>query len=307
MSPTAPDDLVAPVIDAHLHVWDPERLSYDWLRDEPALHRRFGPEDLDLGGVDVTGIVFVQADCRADQAVAEVDWVRGLANGGAPVIGPPILGIVAQAPLELGAGCGEQLASYAADPLVVGVRRLLQDEPAGFALAPGFVEGVRLLGGLGLSFDLCVRWHQLDEVVGLVEQCPEVRFVLDHLGKPPVRAGAFSAWAERLTRVAELPNVSCKISGLATEADPEQLTAAVLRPYLDHALAAFGADRCLFGSDWPVATTAVTYRAWHDLVVDACTGLPAADRERVLGGTARSVYGLPSGSLSDARPGGEGG
>jgi len=289
-----------PVIDGHLHVWDPHRLDHAWLRDVPELDRRFGLEDLDLGGAPVAGVVVVQADCRPDQAAAEVDWVRSLADGAAAA-GPPILGVVAHASLEQGAGCGDQLASYAEDPLVVGVRRLLQDEPAGFALRPDFVEGVWQLAGLGLPLDLCVRWHQLDEVTRLVERCPEVTFVLDHLGKPPVRAGAFAAWADRLTRLAGLPHVSCKLSGLTTEADPDQRTAAGLLPYLHHALAVFGADRCLFGSDWPVAGTAVGYRAWFDLVVDACADLSVADREQVLSGTARTVYGLAPGDLSAGR------
>lgn len=292
MTQTARGAGPTPVIDGHLHFWDPERLDHDWLRDEPDLHRRFGPEDLDLDDVPVAGVLFVQADCRADQAAAEVDWVRCLANGGAPALGPPILGIVAHARVELGTGCREQLASYAADPLVVGVRRLIQDQPPGFALTPRFVDGVRLLGGLGLPFDLCVRWHQLDEAIDLVRQCPEVTFVLDHLGKPPIRAGALSTWADRLTRLAGHPNVVCKLSGLATEAEPEQRTPEQMLPYLDHALTSFGPGRCLFGSDWPVATTAIDYAAWYALVLEACAGLSGAEREQVLNQTARSVYRL---------------
>lgn len=276
-------------IDSHVHFWDPGRLDYSWLAGEPDLSRRFTPDDLDTGGVALEGLVFVQADCRAEQAAEEVAWVRSLAEAGTPV-----LGIVAHAPLETGRACRAVLATYSADPLVVGVRRLVQDEPPGFALGPEFVEAVRLLPDFGLSLDLCVRAHQLGEVTRLVEMCPDVTFVLDHLGKPPVTGDDLGPWADDLARLAELPHVSCKLSGLASEATPPARTSRVLLPYLEHALDAFGPDRCLFGSDWPVSRPVVDYRAWHDLVVGACARWGPDGRAQVLSGNARRIYGLPT-------------
>jgi L-fuconolactonase len=273
------------VVDAHVHFWDPGLLDYPWLRDEPSLFRRFGPDDLRADGVDVDGFVFVQAECRADQAAAEVAWVHRLADAGTPVVG-----IVARAALEAGRGCEAELASYEKDPLVVGVRRLIQDEPPGFAVDPGFVEATRMLPDHALSLDLCVRHHQLEEAARLVERCPGVTFVLDHLGKPPVGRDV-ERWSRDLSRLADFPDVHCKLSGLATEAGPGDRTATALLPVLATAVEAFGPHRCLFGSDWPVSSTAVGYREWFDLVLGACDST-GADPVDVLSRTAASVYGL---------------
>lgn len=277
-------------VDGHVHFWDPGRLEYRWLAGDPVLGRPFLPADLAAAGPAPEGIVFVQADCAAEQSLAEVHWVQQLRREGAPV-----LGIVAQAALERGPGCAGQLARLADEPLVIGVRRLIQDEPAGFATAPDFVAGVRMLADHRLTMDLCIRQHQLGEVTELVEQVPEVSFVLDHLGKPAVDgggpAGSLRSWADRLGRLGARPNVSCKLSGLTTEAGPAHRTPEHLRPYLRAAIEAFGPQRCMFGSDWPVMTLATGYGPWLELVTDAISDLSPGEREQVLRGTARAVYG----------------
>lgn len=276
-----------PLVDAHLHLWDPARLEYPWLAGIPELHRRFGPADLDTGGHRLTGVVFVEAGRRDDQALDEVIWVEQLATQW-----PVLRAVVAHAPLERSGNCGRQLAELARHRLVTGIRRNLQDEPGGFALTGGFLAGVRLLAGYGFSFDLCVRHGQLPEVTELVVAVPEVTFVLDHLGKPPVAAGQLDPWREHLSRLAGHPNVVCKLSGLATEADQERWQIADVLPYLAHALAEFGPERCLVGGDWPVATLATSYGRWLDAVGEAIAPLPAAAREAVLAGTATRVYRL---------------
>jgi predicted TIM-barrel fold metal-dependent hydrolase len=286
---------VTSVIDGHVHFWDPDRLRYPWLDDQPALRRPLTPSDLDTGGLEVAGFVFVQAETVPDQAAAEVEWVRALAAAGAPV-----LGVVARAALEDGAD-GPELASYAADPLVVGVRRLIHDEPPGFAVRSAFVDAVRALPGHGLTFDLCVRHHQVDEACRLVELCPDVTFVLDHLGKPEVApSGPAASWSDEIARLATRPNVWCKLSGLATEARPADRTPEVLLPYLAFALDTFGPDRCLFGSDWPVSGQVVDYRAWYDVVGLACERLTTEDRAKVFAENAVDVYGLDRRKEDDA-------
>jgi L-fuconolactonase len=192
--------------------------------------------------------------------------------------------------LDRGAECADELSELAATPLVGGVRRLLQDEPPGFATSPMFVEGVRQLAPHGLSMDLCVRQHQLDEVVHLVEACPEVVFVLDHLGKPVIAPEAFAPWAVALTRLSAFPNVRCKLSGLASEAPVDARTVGALRPWVEHALETFGSNRCMVGSDWPVVTAAATYKWWFDLLLDIMSEMSAYDRTRVLSTTARDTY-----------------
>jgi L-fuconolactonase len=232
------------------------------------------------------GLVFVQADCRADESLDEVAWVQRLAASGAPV-----LAVVAHAPLDKGEQCEpdlERLVDTA--PLVSGVRRLLQDEPPGFVTDPALVTGVRLLARHGLAMDLCVRQHQLDEVVDLVDRCPDVLFVLDHLGKPRITTDDLAPWASSMTRLAERPNVRCKLSGIMSEAPPDRRTVSHLRPWLEHSLAAFGPARCMFGSDWPVLTGAATYVEWCEVVLDTLVELSEEDRECVLSGTAAATY-----------------
>jgi L-fuconolactonase len=275
-------------IDAHLHVWQPDRLAYPWLAGEPALNRPYLPADLDTGGHHVTAAVMVEAGRRPDQALDEVRFVEELAAQG-----PPIVAMVAHACLERGADARGELAALARHPLVTGVRRNIQDEAAGFAVTDPFTAGVGLLADHGYTFDLCVRHSQLAEVTELVSRLPEVTFVLDHLGKPAVAQGRQDPWREDIRRLAGYPNVMCKLSGLTTEADRARWTAGDVLPYLRYALAEFGADRCMFGSDWPVATLATSYRGWTDVVGEALLDLPAADRDAVTAGTARRVYRLP--------------
>ena len=217
---------------------------------------------------------------------AEVAWVEQLA-------GPPaVAGIVAHVPLELGTEAGPALRRLAARPLVKGVRRNIQDEAAGFALGQQFRAGVRLLADHGLVADLCIREHQLAEVTELVRATPEVTFVLDHLGKPGVRAGRWQPWADDLARLAEAPNVAVKLSGLATEADWITWTPEQIAPYLQHALTAFGAQRCMFGGDWPVSTLATSYADWYAVVAGVLADRSAVERALVFGGVATQVYRL---------------
>lgn len=281
---TAP---VLQVIDTHVHFWDPERLTYPWLADEPMLRRRFSPADLLPGAHRLTGAVFVEAGRRDDQALDEVHWVEQLAADW-----PLLCGVVAHAPLEHGDKVAGHLAELGRHPLVRGVRRNTQDEPPGFAVSDGYVAGVRLLAGYDYTADLCIRHHQLPEITELVARVPEVTFVLDHLGKPGIRDGLLDPWRDQLSRLAAHPNVVCKLSGLTTEADPRRWQPDDVLPYLRHALAEFGAQRCLVGGDWPVATLATAYDRWLDVIALALDGLPADARDAVLRDNAVRVYRL---------------
>jgi L-fuconolactonase len=277
-------------VDSHVHFWELSRFEYQWLETETVLRRDFLPDQLlddaaQVDGLELSAAVFVQADCRADQGAEEVAWVHELARAGAPV-----LAVVAHAALERGAACADELSELAAMPLVSGVRRLIQDEPPGFMTSQTFVEGVRQLAKRGLSMDLCVRQHQLDEVIGLVEACPHVLFVVDHLGKPVVSDVEFAPWSGSLARLAEFPNVRCKLSGLASEAPENARTFSALRPWVEHALDVFGPDRCMVGSDWPVVTAATTYGWWFEFVLDVIGELSAGDRTQVLSTTAQDTY-----------------
>ncbi len=276
-------------IDSHVHFWDPERLRYDWLETVPAIHRPFLPPDLQEAseGLDLEALIFVEADCHPDQALDEVRWVSELAQGE-----PRIQGIVAHAPLEKGERVRGHLLALRDFALVKGVRRLIQSEPLGFARDPDFVWGVKMLPEYGFSFDICVYHRQMGDVLYLVEACPEVSFVLDHVGKPGIRDHLWEPWASQIRELATHPRVYCKLSGMVTEADHAHWTPEDLRPYMDHVLECFGPDRLMFGSDWPVVTLAATYRRWFQVVQDFLASLDPGDRRKVLRDNAVRFYRL---------------
>ena len=277
-----------PIIDTHVHLWDPARLRYPWLGGVPRLNRRHSVEEFRAacGAVSVEKMVFVE--CGSDRALSfeEAAWVSGLAASE-----PRLRGIVAHASLEKGDAVEADLARLATLPMVKGIRRLLQEEKDdAYCLRPDFVRGVRLLARFGFTFDVCIYHRQLAGVIALVRQCPEVGFVLDHIGKPGIRAGLLDPWRAEMRMLAALPNVVCKLSGVATEADHATWTPAQLRPYLDHALACFGPSRVMFGGDWPVSTLATDYPRWVATVDEALAGFSAADRRRVYVSNAEAFY-----------------
>lgn len=283
------------MIDAHLHLWDPARLDYDWLRHAPSIAGRQGPENwarLDLG---VRQAVFVQADCAPGQALDEVDWVAGLKH---PAL--EILGVVAFAPLELGEAVAPHLDALQQRPIVRGVRRSVQNEADDFITDPRHLDGLVAVARRGLTIDVCSRDHQaplLIKVLGkLFEREPEARVALDHLGKPDIAAYAGDIngadWAENLRILARFPNVSAKLSGLTTQDDWPAGRDKTLSPYIDHAVDCFGPERLMFGGDWPVVDLAGGYGRWLSIFEAAITVLPPRDRLRVEAGTATAFYDL---------------
>ena len=275
------------MIDTHVHLWDLDRAPYVWLDKLPVLQKTHGLAEFEAATSEAR-VVFVECTGSFDDGASqrEVAWVSGLAERDTR-----IQGIVAHASLERGYKDRKHLTWLAQQPLVKGVRRLLQGEAdPNFCLQPAFLDGVRSLAEYSFTFDICVFHHQLPSVIQLVEACPDVRFVLDHLGKPPVREGKMEPWKTHITELAAYPNVACKISGLLTEADLDAWTPADVRPYIDHALKAFGFGRVLYGSDWPVLRLAADYAAWLRLVREAVQGFPREDQEKLFRLNAERVY-----------------
>lgn len=276
------------MIDSHLHFWNPQQLTYDWLKYVPAISGRMGPEEFAGAGVELEGAIFVQADCA--QALDEVDWINSLNF--------PVLGIVAYAPLEL--GDTPHITALKTKPKVVGIRRNAQNEPDGFMISEGYIAGMIAAAQAGFSLDLCIRARQLPELRQALDRlfraAPQARVILDHLGKPDIKSHGANIhaghWASEINILSEVPNVFCKLSGLPTEADWETWTPEQLRPYLDHALSAFGPSRCLFGGDWPVVDLAGGYARWQAVVASAISHLPENQQSEVWSGTARTVYQL---------------
>lgn len=276
------------VIDAHVHFWDPAALRYPWLAAEPTLARSFRPGDyMPLAANAVDAVVFVEANPAPELAADEVAWVEQLAEAE-----PRIAGIVAFVDMLDEARRDAALAALARATRVVGVRHNIQHQPSGFALQPAFVRGVQAVGAARMPFDLCITADQLGEAIALVERCPDVQFVLDHCGKPAIRDGAFIAWARDLERLASHDRVSCKISGLLTEALEEQRTAEALAPWVEHVRECFRPSRLLYGSDWPVSTLGGGAERWRT-IVDAITATwPEGERRAFFADNAVRVYGL---------------
>ncbi len=280
-----------PVADTHLHLWDPDRLSYPWLAGAEAINRPhlLDAYDAATAGIPIRRMVFLQCECDPAQAQDECDWVEGLAQRD-----ERIQGIVPWAPLERGEGARPALKKLAANPRVKGIRRILQFEPdADFGLAPGFVQGVQMLAEYGLSFDLCIKGdEQFEAVLALVRRCPRVTFMLDHIGKPFIKERILEPWAGYMRLLGALPNTWCKVSGLVNEAEWERWSAADLEPYLEVAFSAFNEDRVCFGGDWPVCTLASTYRRWFDTLVSYTAEWSEPRRRKLFHDNAITFYRL---------------
>ena len=277
------------IVDSHIHFWDSNELQYDWLAGLSAINRPFLPQDLssDAAEIALEKIVFVQCDCIPEQSMQEVAWVSSLAQNE-----PRIQAIVAFAPLEQGDRVQEHLQKLTQYPLVKGVRRLIQSEGDGFCIQPDFVKSVQLLAAFGYSFDICIMHHQMGDVLKLVEKCPDVSFVLDHIGKPGIKDGLRDPWQDQIAALAAFPNVACKISGLVTEADWEAWTRAEFKPYSDHVIAIFGPDKVMYGGDWPVSTLATSYQEWYQTLNWATIDLSIGARHKLFYQNAISFYGL---------------
>jgi L-fuconolactonase len=276
------------IIDAHQHFWDIASVSYPWLRPEyAAIYRTFGPNELEpqlrVAGVD--GTVLVQSangfeDTRAMLEQADrFSWIKA---------------VVGWVPLTEAAIAARAIEVLAVNPKFKGVRHLIHDEPnVDYLLKPEVLEGLRLLADHGLTFDVVsVLPRHLEHVSSIAAHVPHLKIVIDHLSKPPIKDGGWEPWASLLLRASEHPNVYAKVSGLNTAADWESWSAGDLERYVNHALECFGANRLMFGSDWPVALFAGDYaKVWHETNV-VLEKLVAGDKERVLGGTAIDFYGL---------------
>lgn len=272
-------------IDAHHHLWCYRADEFGWISDEmAALRKDFMIDELchqlQVAGIDGTVVV------QARESVEETEWLLKCA-----LSAPVIRGVVGWAPLA-----AEELPTlldaFTDGTHLVGVREVIQAKPKGYLDRANFNRGIRQLTARELAYDILIHAHQLPEAVRLADRHPQQRFVLDHAAKPKICANEIGQWSRDLYELAQRENVSCKISGLTTEAHWQSWTLELLRPYLDVCVNAFGTKRLLAGSDWPVCLLATTYAHWWSVLEQYFEQFTKNDIVRIFGGNALEIYRL---------------
>ncbi len=273
-------------LDAHQHFWKYNPAQHVWMTDDMAVLRRdYLPDELQplLRAAGFDGTIAVQAR----QMIEETEWLLQLAGEH-----DYIQGVVGWVDLQ-SPSVRTQLEKFSRHPKLVGVRHVVHDEPDDdFMLRPEFRRGIGQLPEFDLTYDLLLFPKHLPVAAKLVAEFPQQRFVLDHIAKPAIRDGLVSPWREDLRRLAEFPNVCCKLSGLVTEAPWKQWRPEQFHPYLEVVLSAFGPERVMIGSDWPVCTLSADYTTTMNIVFHHLRQYPAAVREQALGGNCARFYGI---------------
>jgi L-fuconolactonase len=273
-------------IDAHHHLWRYTPDEYAWITDDlAALRRDFLLPDLarEMQAARVDAAIAVQARTT----VEETRWLLSLAAQPAS----PIAGVVGWLPLDSPA-LPDLLAEFRYAAHLKGLRHIVQAEPPGFLDRPDFNAGIARLLSTTLVYDILIYARQLAETIRFVDRHPAQSFVLDHIAKPSIASGEIAEWSKNLRELARRPHVSCKLSGMITEADPRNWTPTQLKPYFEVALEAFTPNRLMIGTDWPVCTLGIAYAEWWQLVESWLTPLTQTERDQILGQTATRIYHL---------------
>lgn len=288
------DDL--PIVDTHQHLWDLTKFELPWTKgkDVASLAKSFVTADYlaAIKGLNVVKAVYMEVDVTPSQQSKEADYVIDICQrGDTPMVAAVISGRPNSAEFK------PYITKYAGSKYIKGVRQVLHSEvtPAGYCLDPKFVQGIKLLGELGLSFDLCMREAELLDGVKLVDQCPKTRFIVDHCGNMGVQSTdetARAKWKKGMLEFAQRPNVVCKISGVVASAKPGTWTPNDLAPIVNFSMETFGPDRIMFGGDWPVCTLAATYKQWVDALKTITAKMPEPNRKKLFHDNAVKFYGL---------------
>ena len=273
-------------IDSHQHFWNYNPREYTWMKDGmEILQRDFTPQDLATAQAEIgfDGSVAVQARMTLD----ETRWLLELAAQH-----ETIRGVVGNDDL-LSPQAGDQLDEFKDNPKCVGMRHVVHDEPDDhFMLRADFLNGLEELSRRDLAYDLLLFEKHLAVAIEVVSRFPNLRFVVDHISKPLIREGVLAPWDDHIRDLALFENVTCKLSGMVTEADWERWTPDDLEPYMSVVLEAFGPDRLMIGSDWPVCLVAGSYGSVMSVVIDFIARLSSDEQVRILGSTCWDVYGL---------------
>lgn len=272
-------------IDAHQHFWKYDSENYAWINQSMSkIQRDFLPNDLKpiLEKNLIDGCVLVQVN----QTEEETIYFNDLAEQH-----EFIKGVVGWTDL-LSSNLNSRLENYSKLPKIKGFRHIVQAEPVGFMQNPSFISGVQLLAKYNFTYDILIYPSQLKDAKHLVKNCPDNKFVIDHLAKPYIKEQKISQWGNYMQKLGEMPNVYCKISGMVTEADWQTWKKEDFYIYLDVALNSFGIDRLIYGSDWPVCLVAAEYEEQLDIVKSYFEKLSLTEQDKIFGGNAARFYGL---------------
>lgn len=290
------DPAATPIVDTHQHLWDLTKFDLPWTKgaDVSSLAKSFVSADYlaAIQGLNVVKSVYMEVDVAPAQQSKEADYVIDICEKGqTPMVAAVISGRPNSPEFKA------YITKYAKSKYIKGVRQVLHSEatPAGYCLDPKFVDGIKLLGDLNLSYDLCMRPGELLDGVKLVDQCPKTRFIVDHCGNMGVQSkdeALRAKWMQGMKEFAARPNVVCKISGLIASAKPKEWKPADLAPNMHYSMQTFGPDRIMFGGDWPVCTLAATYREWVDALKTITADFTEVNRKKLFHDNAVKFYGI---------------
>jgi predicted TIM-barrel fold metal-dependent hydrolase len=271
------------ILDTHLHLIYPDRFSYDWTRGTP-LDRAWTIEDYwrEAEPLGIESMLHMEVDVPPSEIEAETKFMLG--------VHPRVIGAIANCRPERN-DFPAQLERLKALGKVVGLRRLLQFQPPGLAEDEMVLENIRLLPGHGLTFDICLKSHELAVAEKLIPACPDVQFILDHCGNPMIGDGEWEPWAGHITRIANFPNVVCKVSGILANVK-DDWTVAQVKPYVEHVIQSFGWDRVVWGSDHPVVTLFADLTRWVNATREIIKGTSADEQAKLLHRNAERIYGV---------------
>ncbi len=286
------EPLALPIIDTHVHLWDLNQFRLSWLERGSALQHDFNLGDYRLAsrGLNIVKAIYMEVDVAPDQQEQEARAVTELCRGHSVLAGAVISGRPASQ------WFAEYIKPFAKEPVIKGVRQVLHGSgtPAGYCLNERFVRGVRLLGDLGLSFDVCMRPAELGDGAKLIEACPSTQFILDHCGNAEVFAADLTPWKRQIAAVARRSNASCKVSGIVASTKGRSWKPDDLAPIINHVLAEFGPDRVVFVGDWPVCTLGAPLAEWVKALRQIVQDRSLDDQRKLFHDNALRIYRLSS-------------
>lgn len=294
-----------PIIDTHQHLWDVQRIKPPWLDGAPDILRRsYVTSDYleATRGLNVVKAVYMEIDAAPQQQVEEAEYLIEICRSGKH---PTVAAVISGRPAL--PGFREYILRYRDNKYIKGVRQVLHGAttPAGYCLQDSFVASMRLLGEIGMSYDICLRPGELADGVKLVDKCPDTRFIVDHCGNadvnmflPPSQRSAEppshdpDQWRRDMGELAKRPRVICKISGIVARAPQGDWKSEILAPVINHCLDVFGPDRVVFGGDWPVCLRGATYRRWVEALREVIHNRSEEQQRKLFHDNASKHYGL---------------